>query len=80
MQQRKALSVAREAVGQGHDDREDHGRGADHGSANQYGLGRSFEGVARAVVLFQQVLGALEHDSDVMIALELFDDVRLMLN
>ena len=56
----KILEVRRQAVRQHHDDREDHRRRADDGRADQHRLGRGLEGVARAVVLFEEVLGLLE--------------------
>ena len=49
-----------EPVSEGHDGGEDHGGGADDGRADQHRLGGGFEGVARAVVLFQVVLGLFE--------------------
>ena len=42
------------------DDAEDHGRGTDDRSADEHGLGRGLEGVARTVRLFQVVLAVLE--------------------
>ena len=69
-----------EPVGQRHDDREDHGGGADHGGSDQHGLGRGLEGVAGAVVLFEQILGALEVHVDVEVLLELLLDVGNLLD
>ena len=43
-----------------HDDAEDHGGGADDGGADEHRLGRGLEGVARAVALFELILGVLE--------------------
>ena len=70
MQQRKTFSVRGQTVGQRHDDRENHGGGADDGGADQHRLGRGFEGVAGAVVLFQQMFGAFEVGVDVEVLLE----------
>ena len=52
-----------------HDDGEDHGGGADDGGADQHRLGRGLEGVAGAVVLLEQVLGAFEVTVDVVVFL-----------
>ena len=63
-----------------HDDGENHGGCADHGGADQHRLGRRFEGIAGAVVLFQQMLGALEVNVDVVVALQLALDIRYLLD
>ena len=42
------------------DDAEDHRGGADDGGADEHRLGRGLEGVARAVALFEIMLGVLE--------------------
>ena len=47
-------------VCESHDDGEDHRRRADHGGTDQYRLRRRLERVACAVILFEQILGALE--------------------
>ncbi len=60
-----------EPAGEGHDDGEDHGGCADDGGADQHRLGRSLEGVAGAVVGFEQVLGALELHVEVVVLLQL---------
>ena len=80
MQQRQLVHVVGEAVGERHDDRENHGGGADHGRADQHGLRRGFERVASAVVFFEQVLGALEVHVDVEIRLQFLLDVRNLLD
>ena len=74
MQQREVLDVVGQSVGQGHDDREDHGGCAHDGGADQHRLGRSLEGVAGSVIGFQQVLGALELHIDVVVLLQLSFD------
>src|SRR5262249_36384456 len=63
-----------QAVGEDHDDREQHGGRPDDGRADEDGLGGGFERVAGAVVLFQQELGALEVDIDAHLASNLFGD------
>ena len=78
MQKRKFLGVARQTFGQRHDDRKDHCRGADDRGANQNRLGSRLESIAGAVILFEQVLGALKNH--VVVLLEFFDDVWLMFN
>ena len=80
VQQRELVDVLGEAVGQRHDDRENHRRGADHRRADQHGLGGRLEGVARAVVLFQHVLGALEVHVEIEVLLEFLLDVRNLLD
>ena len=46
-----------QAVGERHDDGEDHRRRAYDGRTDQHRLGRRLEGITRAVVLLQQFLG-----------------------
>src|SRR6202007_1463129 len=70
VKEREFVDVFGEAAGEGHDDGEDHGCGADYGGADQDWLSGGFEGVASAVVGFEQVLGALEVDGHV----EIFSD------
>ena len=60
-----------EAVGERHDDREDHRGGADYRGADQHGLGGRLEGIAGAIVLFQQILGAFEIHVDAEVLLDL---------
>ena len=57
-----------------HDDREDHGGGADHRGADEHGLGRGLEGVAGAVVLLEEVLGRLEVDVEAVVLPDLLLD------
>ena len=71
VEERELVDVFGEAVGQGHDDREDHRGGADDRGADQHGLGGGFEGVAGAVVGFEHFLGALEVHVDVVVLLQL---------
>ena len=70
VEQRELVHVGGEAVGERHDDGENHGGGADDGGADQHGLGGGFEGVAGAVVGFEHFLGALEVDVDVVVLLQ----------
>ena len=65
---------------QHHDDAEDHGRGADDGGADEHGLGRRLEGVARAVALLELVLRAFEVGAEAEVAFELSGDTRLLLD
>ena len=60
VQNRQLVDVLRQVAGQRHDDREDHRRRADDGRADQHRLGGRLERVAGAVVLLEQILGALE--------------------
>ncbi len=60
VEQRKFVDVVREVIGQGDDGGEDHGRGADDGGADQHGFGGGLEGVARAIVFFEVILGLVE--------------------
>ena len=60
-----------EPVGEHHDDREDHRRGADDRRADQHRLGGGLEGVAGAVVLLEEVLGPLEVDVEAEVLLDL---------
>ena len=76
VQQGELVDVFGEAAGERHDDGEDHGGGADDGGADQHRLRRGFEGVAGAVVRFEQVLGAFEVDCHVEVFLDFGFDVR----
>ena len=76
MQDRQLVQVLGEPVGEQHDDREDHRRRADHRRADQHGLRGGLERVAGAVVLLEQVLGALEVHVEAVVLLELLLDVR----
>ena len=60
-----------QAVGERHDDREDHGGRAHHRGADQHRFRRRLERVARAVVLFQIVLALVEIGSEAEILLDL---------
>ena len=80
MQQREILLIHGESAGQSHDDGKDHGGCADHSRANQHRLGRSLESVARTVILFEQVLGAVEVHRHVEVFLDFVHDVRNLLN
>ena len=67
-------------LGQRHDDGEDHGGSADNGGADEHRLGRGFEGVARAVVGFEQIFGAFEVDGHVEVFLDFGFDVWNLLD
>ena len=54
-----------------HDDAEHHGGGADDRGADEHRLGGGFEGVARAVALFELVLGVLEVGVEAEVGLDL---------
>ena len=75
MQDRQLLQVLGQPVRQHHDDREDHRRRADDRRADQHRLRRRLERVAGAVVLLEQVLGALEVHVEAVVLLELLLDV-----
>jgi hypothetical protein len=74
--QRQLLDVGRQPRRQQEDDREDHRRRADHRRADQHRLRRRLEGVAGAVVLLEQILGAIEPDVEPVVALQLLLDAR----
>ena len=65
---------------QRHDDREDHRRRADDRSTDEHGLGGGLEGVARAVVLLEQILGRAEVHREPIVPLELLLDAGQLLN
>ena len=75
VQDRELVEIALQAVGQEHDDREDHRGGADDGRADEDGLGRGLERVARAVVLLEEVLRLVEAEVEAEVALDLGLDV-----
>src|ERR1035441_2241511 len=54
-----------------HDNAEYHRGGADDGGADEHRLGGSFEGVARAVTLFELILGVLEVRLEAEVGLDL---------
>ena len=75
MQDRKVHDqVLLQVVRQQENDREDHGRGAHHRRADQHRFGRGLEGIARAVVLFQVMLGLFEVHVEPEFLLELAAD------
>ena len=80
MQQRQVVDVHGKALGEGHDDGEDHGSRAHHGGSDQHRLGRRFESIAGAVVLFQHVLGPLEVHVDVVVLLQFALNVGYLLD
>src|SRR6202034_3335264 len=80
VQQGKFLDIGGEAVGERHDNGENHGRRADDGGADQNRLCGCFKGVSCAVVGFEQVFRALEVDGDIEVFLEFRFDVGNLLN
>ena len=70
VQKGELVDICSDAVGERHDDGENHGGSAHDGGADEHGLGGSFEGVAGAVICFEQVFGALEIGVDVEIPLD----------
>ena len=72
VEQRQLLDLVGvgEPVGEEHDDREDHRGRPDDGRADEHGLRRGLEGVARAVVLLEEVLGLLEVDVEAELLLD----------
>src|SRR5450432_1828231 len=76
VQDRQLVEVGREAAREAHDDREDHGGRADDGRADEHRLGRGLERVAGAIVLLEQVLGALEVHVPAVALLDLLLDAR----
>ena len=63
-----------QSMRQPHDGGEDHGGSADYGGADQHGFGRGFERVARAIVLFQVVLGLFELRREAEVLLDIGGD------
>lgn len=66
-----------QAVGQHHDDREDQRRRTDDRGADQHGFGRGLERIARAVVLFQEMLPLFEVRVEAELLLDFVSCVRL---
>ena len=62
--------IVLEPVGEGDDRGEDHGGGADHGGADEHRLGGGLEGIARAIVLFQVLLGLFELGLEAVLLLD----------
>ena len=71
MQKREFVHIDREPVSERHDDGKDHRGRADYSSPDQDRLRCCFERIARTVVRFEQVLGALEVHVNVEILLQL---------
>ena len=67
-------------IGQRHDDGEDHRRRAHHGGPDQHRFGGRLEGVARAIIFFQQIFGAFKIRVNVEILLEFRLDVGHLLD
>ena len=80
VQQRQVLQVLGELAGQAHHDGEDHGGGPHHGGADQHRFRRRLEGVARAVVGLEEVLGAFEVGADAVIAFQFLLDAGDLLD
>ena len=66
--------VGLQAVGQRHDNRKNHGGRAHHRGADQHRFCSGFESIARAVVLFQVLLGPLEVGRETEVLLNLRRD------
>ena len=67
-----------EQVLQQDDDAEDHGGGADDGGADEHGFGGGLEGVARAVTLFQLILGVFKVRVETEVLLDFLLDARAL--
>ena len=80
VQQREHLGIDLEPVGECHDDGKNHGGGAHHRGSDQHWFGRGLEGIAGAIVGFQQVLGASELNVKVVVLAQLGFDVGDILN
>ncbi len=63
-----------------HDDAEHHRGRADNGGTNEHGLGRGLEGVARAVALFQLILGVFKVCVETEVAFDFFLDAFAAFN
>ena len=75
MQHREVADVLGEAVGEQHDDREDHGRRTDNRRADQHRFGRGLEGVASPDVIFEETLGLVDVEGDAEGFLDFLFDV-----
>ena len=71
MEDRQILHPGGQAVGKRHDDRKDHGGGADYRGADEHRLGRGLEGVSRPVVFLQQLLRRLEVEVEPILPLDI---------
>ena len=80
VEQRKFVHIGGEAVGQRHDNGKNHRGCADDGRADQNRLRGGFERVARAVVGFEHVLGALEIHVKVVVLLQFLLDAGDLLD
>ena len=80
VQERELVHIRGQAIRQRHDDGEDHRRCADHGGSDQHRFCGGLEGVACAVVLFEQVLGAFKIHIDVEVFLDLGSNIRHLLD
>ena len=83
VQQRELIHVYSQAIGQGHDDRENHGCCADNRSADQHRFCGSFECVPCPIIGLQQVFRAIEVHIDVEVPLDfrrrnVFDERQLI--
>ena len=69
-----------QAIGEHHDDREDHRRRADDGRPDEHWLGGGLEGVSRPILSLQEVLGHLPPGSEAELGLHLLVDVWQLLD
>ncbi len=80
MQQGKFVDAFCKSIGERHDDRENHRRSTHHSRPDEHGLGCCLEGIARAVVFFEQILGAFEIRVEVKVLPQFFLDVWNLLD
>ena len=80
VQHRQMADVVDQAIGQQHDDRENHGCRADNRGTDQYRLGRGLEGVTGAIVFFEQFLRFFEVNLDTESIFEFTFDTRNLFN
>ena len=69
-----------QAIGEHHDDREDHRRRSDDGRPDEHWLGGGLEGVSRPILSLQEVLGHLPPGSEAELGLHLLVDVGQLLD
>ena len=74
------LGSIRQALGEHHDDREDHRGGTDDGSPDEYRFGRGLEGVASAILGFQDVLGDVPPGCESVLLLDVLGGIRDLLD
>src|SRR5438132_4855429 len=76
MQERKIANVFCQTLGQRHDDRKNHRRSTHYGRSNQHWLRSCLKCIAGAIIVFVQVLSALEVHINVEISLEILLGIR----